>query len=285
MKNNFISFNSLGKQGRLGNQMFQLAALLSIAESNSLEWMIPPKDQKERTDYIIQDTFILSSLNKNKNIGISNYPDYFPENYFHDNVFNEKYLTEVNEGFNITGYFQSYKYFEKYSGLIRENFKFKDHFKKICSQAIQNKNIDIESTIFLHIRRDDYLEFPDHHYNLPFSYFKKATKYFEKINNIIIFSDDYNWCKRKRYFKKKKYLFGEDFFINEELENSIDVYELCLMTMCHGGIISNSSFSWWGAWLQDKEKKIISPSLNKWFGEKVNYDAKDLILDDWIQLN
>jgi hypothetical protein len=65
------------------------------------------------------------------------------------------------------------------------------------------------------------------------------------------------------------------------IENEQDYIDLYLMSLCENNIIANSSFSWWGSWLnKNKEKKIIAPS--KWFGKKINHDTKDLIPKEWI---
>ena len=95
---------------------------------------------------------------------------------------------------------------------------------------------------------------------------------------MIIFSDDVRWCKRTRT------LFKDDRFLVSETDDNL--YDLCMMTMCKGYIIANSSFSWWGAWLSETENpKVIAPS--RWFGDS-GYTAKnntqDIVPDRWIKI-
>jgi hypothetical protein len=61
--------------------------------------------------------------------------------------------------------------------------------------------------------------------------------------------------------------------------------ELFVMSKCNGGIIANSSFSWWGAFLQNGRGKIVSPSSHSWFGYKYEFNAKELIYNHWVQVN
>ena len=92
-----------------------------------------------------------------------------------------------------------------------------------------------------------------------------------KIDVILVFSDDIKWCKEN--------FIGDNFIFVENEKDYIDLY---LMSMCNHNIISNSSFSWWGAWLnQSKEKVVISPE--KWYGpNKGDRNLDDLLMSDWI---
>ena len=108
------------------------------------------------------------------------------------------------------------------------------------------------------------------HYNLGLDYYAKALEHF-KDNQIVIFSDDPAWCKQQELFKD-----DDRFLVSEENNQYMD---MCLMSLCVGHIIANSSFSWWGAWLS-KSKDVIAPS--KWFGpDKQHLETKDLYCEDW----
>ena len=88
---------------------------------------------------------------------------------------------------------------------------------------------------------------------------------------IMILSDDINWCREHFVGKRFKFSSSNDPFI-----------DLCLMSLCDYHIISNSSFSWWGSWLA-KSKKTIAPK--NWFtGEYSSWNTKDLYRKDWITL-
>ena len=93
---------------------------------------------------------------------------------------------------------------------------------------------------------------------------------FSKDRQVIIFSDDTQWCKNQNLFKDNRFLVSE----------GGDPYlDLCLMSMCSDFIIANSSYSWWGAWLANRGK-VIAPS--KWFGPANSHlNTEDLYLDSW----
>ena len=134
--------------------------------------------------------------------------------------------------------------------------------------------------MFIHIRRSDYVKRPEYHYNLSLDYFEEALSYF-KDEPVLVFSDDIEWCKEQEMFAPDRFSFsetGDRLPLNSFLSNQhytegalIPYYDLCLMTLCNGGIISNSSFGWWGAWLQsNRTRPIICPAKDKWAGPKIN---------------
>ena len=90
--------------------------------------------------------------------------------------------------------------------------------------------------------------------------------------NIVVFSDDIPWCK-------ENLIFDNIIFI----EGNKDYEDLWLMSLCEHNIIANSSFSWWGAWLnENKNKKVVSP-LN-WFGQQSNTNQSDIVPESWIKI-
>ena len=111
------------------------------------------------------------------------------------------------------------------------------------------------------------------HTSLSMDYYKEALSYFGNAP-VLIFSDDPTWCKEHELFEDDR------FMVSEGNDQYID---MCLMTMCDGHIIANSSFSWWGAWLS-KSRKIIAPS--GWFEGSNNshLDTKDIYCSGWTVL-
>lgn len=104
-------------------------------------------------------------------------------------------------------------------------------------------------------------------------YFKNAISYFGKDKLYLIISDDIEWCKKN--FK------GNNFFFSEGESSIVDLY---LQTMCNHNIISNSSFSWWGAWLNNNPEKIVIAPKN-WFGKQMkDWNLQDLIPSEWERL-
>ena len=105
------------------------------------------------------------------------------------------------------------------------------------------------------------------------SYYHKAIDII-KPENLLIFSDDINWCKES--FKDYK---NKIFYIDD----NPDYIELWLMSMCKNNILANSTFSWWGAWLNNNNEKIVV-APTKWFGSAIKHEIKDLLLEEWIKI-
>ena len=127
-----------------------------------------------------------------------------------------------------------------------------------------------EPPLSLHIRRGDFLINSGNHHNLGLDYYDKALAEFPTSVPVLIFSDDPEWCGEQEIFSDDRFLIAEG--------NSSYV-DLCLMSLCEGHIIANSTFSWWGAWLANSQK-VVAPSV--WFGpNNAHLDIKDLYLDHW----
>jgi len=260
-----IGFNALGQMGRLGNQMFQFAALKGIARNRGFEYCIPPTQNKnEWTDHQLFNPFKLSSTNQ---LNVQFIDDSRPTVMEGTFSFNEKFFNECPDWVSIQGYFQTEKYFKHIRGELLKDFEFRDEILEPCKQMISQLDT---SPISLHIRRTDYLTNPNHT-ALGLSYYKDALKQFGN-RLVLVFSDDPEWCKQQDLF------FDDRFLIAEKNTNYID---LCLMTLCSGHIIANSSFSWWGAWLADSTQ-VVAPS--GWFkgSDNEHLDTKDIIPETWI---
>ena len=146
--------------------------------------------------------------------------------------------------------------------------------------------------IFLHVRRGDpnlvdprgfkwsYTECSDQHPPQSLEYYEKALQAFPEDTPVVVCSDSPEWVQEQEIFKPDRFAISipEDKYDDGSYEPFID---LCLMSLCSGAIIANSSMSWWGAWLQNKKGKVVAPKT--WFGPAYpNNDTKDLYLDDWI---
>lgn len=169
-----------------------------------------------------------------------------------------------NDNILFEGYFQSEKYLnrEKILKLYSIDNDTMNYIKKKYSKIISN-------SVSIHVRRGDYIYKQDRHPVIDISYYNQAIKYFNYCDNFLIFSDDIEWCKKN--FTGNKFIF---------IEGEADYIDLWLMSLCNHNIIANSSFSWWGAWLnQNPNKKVISPKI--WFGPNKKLDTRDLIPLDW----
>ena len=142
-------------------------------------------------------------------------------------------------------------------------------------EEIQNKYGEVlnQNTCSIHVRRGDYLNLSEHHPLCDIEYYKDAMEHMPNDTVYLVFSDDISWCKEN--FLGDNYIFIED--------NS-DIFDLYLMSLCHNNIIANSSYSWWGAWLNNNKNKIVvSPKM--WFGPaKVGLDTKDVHCKNWIKI-
>ena len=104
-------------------------------------------------------------------------------------------------------------------------------------------------------------------------YYELALKHFDKNTNLLVFSDDPEWCQQQELFADDSIMISQG--------NDADI-DLCLMSKCNYHIIANSSFSWWGAWLADSEQ-IIAPI--KWFAnDTADKSVKDMAFGNWLWL-
>jgi len=158
---------------------------------------------------------------------------------------------------DLHGYFQSEKYWQEFSQSIKQMFMPKHKAQRLVD------------TTAIHVRRGDYLIHTGCYEILGMIYYENAmTK--TNTSKYLVFSDDIDWCKA--------HFIGNNFEFSEGNSAPID---LSIMRSCEKCIIANSSFSWWGAYLNDDAKQIIAP--NKWFGPVLarTHNTKDLIPNGW----
>ena len=251
-------------QGGLGNQMFQISAALCLARKNKdkaifdLEAHSLPKQGRRSENY--RDN-IFRNIN-------------FSSGVFIDNIYREPYYhyckIEYRKDMCLNGYFQSEKYFQECANYIREVFSPDEK----SSDMIHDKYGSVlgKKTVAIHVRRGDYLKYEQYHPVCDVEYYRKASSLFPKDSTFLVFSDDVEWCRT--VFTGDNYVF---------VENNEDYIDLYLMSFCENNIIANSSFSWWGAWMNKNEsKKVITPKM--WFGPTANNDTKNLIPSGWRKI-
>ena len=166
------------------------------------------------------------------------------------------------------GYFQSEKFFPD-KEYIRELFRPSEEIKE---RLTKYSDALAGITCSIHVRRGDYVRQSDLHPVQDMDYYNKAMQTLEPfhVGRYLIFSDDLPWCKAN--FTGDQYVFIED----------DDYVELFLMGMTTHHIVGNSSFSWWGAWLGEKQDSVvIAPKV--WL-TKPNLNTNDIIPDRWIKL-
>jgi len=258
-----ISYVSPTLAGGLGNQMFEIAAAASLAKDNNALLIVN------------NDEHILPNQGRNVNVYKSNI---FSKILFDSKLkFNGYYNKETcdystipfQKNLKLNGHFQSFEYFNHNRTYIKNLFS----NQELLNSIKLTYQIPSDATA-IQVRRGDYHKFPDHHPLLTVDYYNKAI---EKINTskIYIFSDDIDWCKSNLKFN-----------ISTEYVKDEDYNELYLISLCKNIIISNSSFGWWSAYLNDRsDSVIIVPST--WFGPaliKNGFDINSLLFKEWIRI-
>lgn len=247
-------------QGGLGNQMFQIAAAYSLAKINNDNCIFDfnschtPHQGNSSLKY--KDNFfkkIPHEIGVNKKI----------ENVYVEQKHSYQEIPYSNN-LQLQGFFQSEKYFIDKDEIIN---LFQFNPDKINSTKKYLERLGNKPKTSVHIRRGDYLKFKNVHPVCDLDYYKRAIELIGDTTLIFI-SDDLSWVK--------SYFDGIYSPYSDELD------DLLLMTLCDNNIIANSSFSWWGAYLNKNEnKKIISP--REWFGVNGPKDQQDIIPEDWIK--
>ena len=252
-----ITFSRIGKKGNLGNQMFQIASTIGIALKNNQEFYFPGW---EYSKYFkgkfpeIQKNEIFKNVNENS--------------YKYEEFKLEK------GNYDIDGWLQSEKYFDK--SFAKEIFLFEEQF--VDSLLNNHKFLFNKKTILISIRRGDFINHP-YYFQLSFKfYFLALIKNFPdwEERNLIFSSDDIIYCKYHFSFLKNSFF----------LEKLTAIEQLALGSQCNDFVISNSTFSWWLAWLGEKENSKIIRPIKNFRGEfaKKNDDS-DYFPSRWISFD
>ena len=257
-------------QGGLANQIFQWAYGRHLSNKYNVELYTDLNFYNQHIPGITKRNY---SLSKFPNINTSAFN---PSNLSNakkfqklgDNFKFNEFSYDNNYNYYLDGYWQSENYFLESSDLIRKKLSPSDEIlKKLNLTPFIDKNV-----VSLHVRRTDYVTSNGYHPVQSIEYYKKALDIIGEYDYIFVFSDDIQWCKDNLTFNNMIFMEGFD-----------DVEDLWLMSMCKNNIIANSSFSWWGAWLNSNpNKKVIAP--DNWFGKNVNINSGDIVPDEWIKL-
>lgn len=178
----------------------------------------------------------------------------------------------------LTGYWQSEKYFAEFTDLIRNDFTFKLPME--CKNVEIANQINQVNAVSLHVRRGDYVRNTNTtatHGLCSLAYYHAAIQYVaERVEQpeFFVFSDDIAWVRNNLKI---------DFPCQYVDHNhGLDSYnDMRLMSSCKHHIIANSSFSWWGAWLNPNADKIVV-APKRWFANQT--DTRDLSPQSWVRL-
>lgn len=281
--------------GGLGNQMFQYAFLLALQDSFKEQILMDinpfknPKERKFELDSIFGNKLHLARPKDIRKVA------YYFDNYYINRVvkkmfktkkteFSEKaswaYDTSVFENVENRYYIGNWMnvfYFNKIEAKVREAFSFNPP-KDIRNQQLLLEMKETKS-VSIHIRRGDYLQIKGQ-LICGLDYYKAAIEFItQAVGNpsFYVFSDDVAWCRSNLGL-----LFGSsnNSFVDWNIGANSYV-DMQLMAACKHNILANSTFSWWGAWLNDNPDKIIIASKD--WAEHCKYE-KGHVLSEWVVL-
>lgn len=265
-----ITMKQLGEYGRLGNQLFQYAALKGASAKRGYVVRLPREHELEFTDVFRIPERRLTAKEEERIV------HRFREQ---GRNFNPK-LFEIPDQCDIHGYFQSEKYFAHCAKSLRRALRFRSQVKRgadaAAVQAMGTRRPKGPPTISVHVRRGDYVALPEYHPLCSEEYYHRALDFIESrvgTARVVVFSDDVAWCRTA--FTGPRFCFSEG---NDQAA------DLALMARCDHHVIANSSFSWWGAWLNPSQNKlVIAPRL--WRGVKAqDPEAADQTPADWLRM-
>ncbi len=290
--------------GGLGNQMFQYALGRNLSFKNNVELKVETSDFDDPKNPRLYklDKFNVNAILANKKdfreIGLPNmenrdFLSRIARRIFRifdgrKSIYKRKFVIEphfyfcpdilkITSSCYLSGVWQSEKYFKDVEEVIRKEFTLRNKPSAETENWIQKTSGC--NSVSIHIRRGDYVNSPktnQFHGVCSIEYYDRAIDLIsQKITAPVfyIFSDDIEWVKGNLKIPYSK------FYVSDSTVP--DYEELIVMSKCKHNIIANSSFSWWGAWLNESpEKIVIAPQ--KWFAG--NTDTRDLIPASWIRL-
>ena len=245
--------------GGLGNQLFQIASIYSLARTQSANFYATYMNNKNPHS---NNDYSKSIFRK-----IKYYDKYYEKQYIIIQEPSQLFTCKITfpifyQNILMSGHFQNEKYFSNYRDEIITMFAIEpDRYL-----YLSNKYKYLNNGFFIHFRRGDYVNNP--HYDILDNYYEKA---FEKMKDkkcfYYILSDDIEYCKQltslNNFLCNKEYNYIED----ENEINSLYIMSLCV----NGGIAANSTFSWWGGYLNQNPKKIVMYP-KKWYHNNDNID-------------
>ena len=259
-------------QGGLGNQLFQIFTAMAYSMEHGETLIFPAMKQDEKDRPLYWGT-LLKRLKDSVDAKQFDFP-FVEESGFH--------YTPIPKKSNITivGYFQSPKYFDKYSEQIMKKLNI-----KVERELIKSKYLQMNRTISLHFRIGDYVGLQLHHNLLPDAYYTNAiqeilTRTKQEDWNIIYYCEEKDNLPVKQRMRNIKKKFPELTFYKAD-DNMVDWEQMLLMSCSDHNIIANSAFSWWGAYFNPNPHKIVCYP-DTWFGPAY-YDknTKDLCPPNW----
>lgn len=292
--------------GGLGNQMFQYAFALSLKNKFGQDTVcLYIGNYSKVTDNLgyelkkvfgIDEILIINSkiieklidksqskISKLRRRLFGQKKSYFGERIFKYDPYVYEYIQPQHLVF-LSGAWQDEDYFSNIKKIILKSFSFVNKLSTRNEEL--RRYINTVNSVSMHIRRGDYISNEKYRLLLGnicnYSYYLKSVEYIETYQKHLvyfIFSDDIEWVKCHFDFLHDRNVIYVDH--NTDTDSSVDMQ---LMSYCNHNIIANSTFSWWGAWLnQNPTKIVIAP--NRWFRDSPGYENNHIVPDDWIKID
>lgn len=253
-----ISFPKLGHYGRLGNQLFQYAFIRSTASRLGVQFYCPPWEGDQI--FKLNDGNVRASAPVSDSVLFDQRPA---------SGYDER-SASLGDNTEVQGYFQSERYFTSRQDVIQW-FEFNENIKARNQNILRSQGIHERYSISLRLD-DDYKKTQEFFPPVGSAYYKKALERIPEQSGAVIFSDRPD---RARDFVTKLGL--KDAVFLDELHYHDQLY---IMTQCKGCIITNSTFAWWGAYLNDRDGRVIV-SPKHWNRPGVPNATADIICADW----
>jgi hypothetical protein len=242
-----IAFSRLGRWGRLGNQMFEYAALLGIGMRLGYDVAVPSADRHSLASCFDITAPTLTARDRQALRHVFNEPRL---------GYSERFWA-IDDFTDIRGFFQSASYFPP-RDVVTAEFAFRADLLEAAARFLQPWRDEGRVVVGMTVRRTDYQEYSEIFVQLwKTDYYDRALAEFEELDPIVVVSsDDPHWCRQR--FAGERFVFADA--ISDEAQ-------LAMLTLCDHLIVSNSSFAWWGAWLNDGPGRRIAAS--RWFNEAI----------------
>jgi hypothetical protein len=273
--------------GRLGNQLFQYAAALGLAERLGREVLADRSAIADRLygldAFAITAAFagrdqVPANIRRSRLLARLGWPSSIDHRYEKRSRFENFFNTSVSPIF-LDGFWQSERYFLHCTGLVRNAFRFRHPAEGRNGQFLDH--IRSSNSVSIHVRRGDYVQDPaaaKRYYICPIGYFEDAFSTIQKKTNqdltVFLFSDDPEWAQTHLKIDARTVaVTGNDGDTAHE--------DLRLIAHCKHHVISNSSFSWWGAWLMEQPDSItVAPP--RWFIDP-KMDESAIVPPRWLR--
>ena len=272
--------------GGLGNQLFQIFTTLSYAIKTKDKFVFLNSESLGTGSTKVRNTYWNNLLYKLKPFLSCDFPNYIiirERGFIFNDIISEIIHKKNTKNICLYGCFQSYKYFQNNYDLIYRLLDIKKQKETILE--LYNDS-DLENTVSIHFRIGDYKLLTNIYPIMTYEYYKESLLYLQNNNknsynlNVLFFCEDEDLADVNIIIERLKLEFPKNIFIRAS--NSLKDWEqMLLMSCCKHNIIANSSFSWWGAYLNLTPDKIVCyPEV--WFVN--NKDTKDLCPSEWVKI-